>query len=41
MFGLLIWTDGIILVVGNWQSSIVQFAASFQGRLSRPMFHHL
>ena len=38
---LLIWTDGTFLVVGNWQSSIVHFAASFQGRIGRPMFHHL
>ena len=26
-FCLLIWTDGIFLVVGNWQSSIVHFVA--------------
>jgi len=29
------------LVVGNWQSSSVQFAASFQGRIGRPMYRHL
>jgi len=36
-----IWTNGILLVVGNWQSSIVHFAATFQGRIGRPTFHHL
>jgi hypothetical protein len=41
LFWLLIWTDGILLVVGNWQSSIAHFAASFQGRIGWPMFHHL
>ena len=30
-----------VLVVGNWQSSVVHFAASFQGRVGRAMFHHL
>ena len=25
---------------GNWQSSIVHFASSFQGRIGRSMFHH-
>ena len=34
-------TDFFFLVVGNWQSSIVHFATSFQGRIGRPMFHHL
>jgi hypothetical protein len=29
------------LVVGNWESSIVHFAASFQGRIGRRIFHHL
>jgi hypothetical protein len=29
------------LVVGNWQSSIVHFAASFKCCIGRPMFHHL
>jgi len=37
LFWLLIWTDGTFLVVGNWQSSIVHFAASFQGRIGRPV----
>ena len=41
MFWLLIWTEGLFLVVGNWQSSIVHFAALFHGRIGRPMFHHL
>ena len=29
------------LAVGNLQYFIVRFAASFQGRSGRPMFHHL
>ena len=29
------------LVVGNWQSSIPHFGASFQGRIGRPVLHHL
>jgi len=41
LFWLLIWTNWIFLVVGNWQSSMVHFAALFQGRIGRPMFHHL
>ena len=41
LFWLLIWTDGIFLVVGNWQYSTVHFAVSFQGRIGRTMFHHL
>ena len=40
LFWLLNWTDGIILFVRDLQSSIVQFSASFQGRIGRPIFHH-
>ena len=29
------------VVVRNWQSYIVHFPASFQGCISRPMYHHL